>query len=87
MLVHSALALFYLRYSKFINKSWSFGENGLSEIKHKLFEKDNFVGTPHIAASTIEAQIRVGMESATQIIMGLTGKIPDNLLNKDVFNL
>ena len=56
-------------------------------LKHKLFEKENFIGTPHIAASTIEAQIRVGMESATQVIMGLTGKIPDNLLNKDLFNL
>ena len=54
-------------------------------LKHKLLGEENFVGTPHIAASTVEAQIRVGMESATQVIMGLNGEIPDNLLNKDVF--
>ncbi len=51
---------------------------------HKLVNCENFIGTPHIAASTIEAQIRVGMESANQVIMGLNGDIPGNLLNKEI---
>lgn len=52
--------------------------------KSKLFNCENFVGTPHIAASTVEAQIRVGLESANQIIMALNGETPTNLLNNDL---
>jgi len=55
-------------------------------IKNDLLNCDNFVATPHIAASTVEAQIRVGMESVSQIIMALDGEIPTNLLNKDLLN-
>ncbi len=50
-------------------------------LKNDLINCENFVGTPHIAASTLEAQIRVGLESATQIIMALDGELPTNLIN------
>jgi len=49
--------------------------------KSQLLDCENFVGTPHIAASTVEAQIRVGLESASQIVMALNGEKPTNLLN------
>jgi len=55
-------------------------------IKNDLLNCENFVGSPHIAASTVEAQIRVGLESASQIIMALDGDVPTNLLNKEVLD-
>ena len=55
-------------------------------IKNNLLSCDNFVATPHIAASTLEAQIRVGLESALQIMMALEGGVPTNLLNKEVID-
>ena len=55
-------------------------------IKNNLLECENFVATPHIAASTVEAQIRVGLESASQVMMALNGEIPTNLINKEVLD-
>mgnify|MGYP001995883725 CR=1 FL=1 len=55
-------------------------------LKNDLLNCDNFIGTPHIAASTVEAQIRVGLESAEQIISSLNGKVPANLINKDILD-
>ena len=55
-------------------------------LKNKLLNCDNFIGTPHIAASTVEAQIRVGLESANQIITSLNGELPKNLINKEIFD-
>ena len=42
-------------------------------LKNNLLNSDNFIGTPHIAASTVEAQIRVGLESANQMQMSGSG--------------
>tara|TARA_B100000902_G_C27229805_1_gene874166 strand:+ start:333 stop:1298 length:966 start_codon:yes stop_codon:yes gene_type:complete len=50
-------------------------------IKNELLDCNNFIGTPHIAASTVEAQIRVGLESVSQVIMALDGEKPTNIVN------
>ena len=55
-------------------------------LKNNLLNCDNFIGTPHIAASTVEAQIRVGLESANQIINSLNGEVPTNLINKEILD-
>ena len=53
--------------------------------KSPLFESENFQGTPHIGASTIEAQNRVGAEIAGAVIAALDGAAPPgNLVNKGV---
>jgi len=48
---------------------------------HKLFELPNFVGTPHIAAHTEEAQKEVSIIVAKQIIAGLETGIASNAVN------
>lgn len=53
--------------------------------KSPLFESDRFQASPHIGASTIEAQNRVGAEIAGAVIAALDGSPPaGNLVNKDV---
>mmetsp|Transcript_10993 Transcript_10993/g.25756 ORF Transcript_10993/g.25756 Transcript_10993/m.25756 type:complete len:718 (+) Transcript_10993:115-2268(+) len=53
--------------------------------KTPLFESANFQGTPHIGASTIEAQNRVGAEIAGAVLAALDGAAPPgNLVNKAV---
>eukprot|EP00285_Hemiselmis_virescens_P019796 CAMPEP_0173380214 /NCGR_PEP_ID=MMETSP1356-20130122/2937_1 /TAXON_ID=77927 ORGANISM="Hemiselmis virescens, Strain PCC157" /NCGR_SAMPLE_ID=MMETSP1356 /ASSEMBLY_ACC=CAM_ASM_000847 /LENGTH=717 /DNA_ID=CAMNT_0014333733 /DNA_START=48 /DNA_END=2201 /DNA_ORIENTATION=+ len=53
--------------------------------KTPLFESQNFQGTPHIGASTIEAQNRVGAEIANAVLSALDGSAPPgNLVNKAV---
>jgi len=50
-----------------------------------LLEAERFQGTPHIGASTIEAQNRVGAEIANAVLAALDGAPPPgNLVNKDV---
>ncbi len=48
---------------------------------HPLYEFDNVVGTPHLGASTFEAQIRVGQEVVEEVISGLKGEIVKNAVN------
>ena len=53
--------------------------------KSPLLEEDNFQGSPHVGASTIEAQNRVGAEIAGAVLSALDGSPPPgNLVNKDV---
>jgi phosphoserine aminotransferase len=53
--------------------------------KSPLLECDNFQGTPHVGASTIEAQNRVGAEIAGAVLAALDGAAPPgNLVNKAV---
>jgi phosphoglycerate dehydrogenase-like enzyme len=48
-------------------------------------DSDAFQGSPHVGASTIEAQNRVGAEIAGAVIAALDGSPPmGNLVNKDV---
>ncbi len=53
--------------------------------KHKLFELDNFIATSHIGAFTYEASERIGMKLAQNVIQGLKGITPENLVNNPVF--
>ena len=46
-----------------------------------LFEFDNVIVTPHIGASTIEAQENVGITVANQVLSGLKGEIVTNAVN------
>ena len=48
---------------------------------HKLFELDNLYVSPHVAASTYEAQERAGMITAEQIRLVLTGEEPEFCVN------
>jgi len=46
-----------------------------------LFEFKNVVVTPHLGADTVEAQRRVGVNIAEQVIMGLKGELVPNVVN------
>jgi D-3-phosphoglycerate dehydrogenase len=48
---------------------------------YSLTRHENFHGTPHIGAATLEAQQRVGIDIADAVITGLTGKKPKTLVN------
>ena len=50
---------------------------------HPLLQMEHFHGTPHIGASTIEAQGRVGMDIATNVMDVLAGKASDFVVNKE----
>ncbi|MHA1940900.1 MAG: hydroxyacid dehydrogenase [Candidatus Hodarchaeales archaeon] len=49
--------------------------------KHKLFELDNLYVSPHVAASTFEAQERAGMITAEQVRLVLNGESPEFCVN------
>jgi D-3-phosphoglycerate dehydrogenase len=48
-----------------------FSEEPITE--HPLFGRDNVVVTPHLGASTSEAQDRAGVQTAEQVVAALTG--------------
>ena len=50
-------------------------------LKSKLFELDNIYVSPHIAASTHDAQERAGQITAEQVKLTLTGKQPTFCVN------
>ncbi|EMR74076.1 phosphoglycerate dehydrogenase-like oxidoreductase [Thermoplasmatales archaeon SCGC AB-539-N05] len=52
------------------------------EKDNKLLALDNVIATPHIGASTKEAQIGAGTVCAEQMLMVLDGKEPDFCVNK-----
>lgn len=47
----------------------------------ELLACENVIVTPHLGASTIEAQINVGMTVARQVLNGLKGEIVENAVN------
>jgi len=49
--------------------------------EHPLFAFDNVVVTPHLGASTVEAQNRVGINIAEQVINALKGEVVPNAVN------
>ena len=49
---------------------------------HPLFEQDGFHGTPHIGASTLEAQQRVGLDIVKGVISALKGEKPKHQVNR-----
>jgi len=48
---------------------------------HPLFERDDVVVTPHLGASTAEAQDRAGIVTAEQVAAALTGGVVTNAVN------
>jgi len=48
---------------------------------HPLFERSDVVVTPHLGASTSEAQDRAGIDTAGQVIAALTGGVVTNAVN------
>ncbi|HEX5956126.1 MAG TPA: phosphoglycerate dehydrogenase [Solirubrobacterales bacterium] len=48
---------------------------------HPLFERDDVVVTPHLGASTAEAQDRAGIVTAEQVQAALTGGVVTNAVN------
>jgi D-3-phosphoglycerate dehydrogenase len=49
--------------------------------EHPLFSYDNVVVTPHLGASTTEAQDRAGVITAEQVVAALTGGLVTNAVN------
>ena len=49
--------------------------------EHPLFERDDVVVTPHLGASTAEAQDRAGIVTAEQVRAALTGRVVTNAVN------
>jgi D-3-phosphoglycerate dehydrogenase / 2-oxoglutarate reductase len=49
--------------------------------EHPLFERENVVVTPHLGASTAEAQDRAGVVTAEQVRAALTGGVVTNAVN------
>lgn len=55
-------------------------------IHPELIKLDNAVITPHIASATIETRTKMATMAATNLVAGLKGEQPPNLLNPDVLN-
>ncbi|MFX1504600.1 MAG: hydroxyacid dehydrogenase [Promethearchaeota archaeon] len=53
-------------------------------LENRLFDLDNLYVSPHIAASTKEAQERAGQITAEQVRLVLTGKPPEFCVNPQV---
>ncbi len=49
--------------------------------EHPLFGRDDVVVTPHLGASTAEAQDRAGTDTAEQVVAALTGGVVTNAVN------
>ncbi|HET8863102.1 MAG TPA: phosphoglycerate dehydrogenase [Solirubrobacterales bacterium] len=49
--------------------------------EHPLFDRDDVVVTPHLGASTAEAQDRAGVVTAEQVIAALSGGVVTNAVN------
>ncbi len=49
--------------------------------EHPLFGRDDVVVTPHLGASTSEAQDRAGTDTAEQVVAALTGGVVTNAVN------
>jgi D-3-phosphoglycerate dehydrogenase len=49
--------------------------------EHPLFGRDDVVVTPHLGASTVEAQDRAGLVTAEQVRAALTGGVVTNAVN------
>ena len=49
--------------------------------EHPLFGYDNVIVTPHLGASTAEAQDRAGVQTAEQVVAALNGELVSNAVN------
>ena len=53
---------------------------------YKLVKHENFHGTPHIGAATLEAQHRVGLDIAEAVNFALSGEKPSTIVNSQYLN-
>lgn len=53
---------------------------------YQLIRHENFHGTPHIGAATLEAQNRVGLDIAENVNAALSGKKPATVVNSQYLN-
>ncbi|MFB0565400.1 MAG: 2-hydroxyacid dehydrogenase [Candidatus Aminicenantaceae bacterium] len=51
------------------------------EIYNKLFTLDNVILLPHIGSATYETRLKMAMMAARNLVQGLKGEKPDNLIN------
>ncbi|MGD9346754.1 MAG: D-glycerate dehydrogenase [Candidatus Aminicenantes bacterium] len=51
------------------------------EIEEKLLSLDNVVLLPHIGSATYETRLKMAMMAAKNLIQGLSGQKPDNLIS------
>ena len=54
------------------------------EVEPALLHMKNVVLAPHIASASHETRLRMAMMAAENLVTGLTGKRPPNLVNEDV---
>jgi glyoxylate reductase len=55
------------------------------EVEPELVQMKNVVLAPHIASASYETRFRMTMMAAENLVAGLTGKRPPNLVNPEVF--
>jgi lactate dehydrogenase-like 2-hydroxyacid dehydrogenase len=55
------------------------------EVEPELIQMKNVVLAPHIASASYETRFRMTMMAAENLVAGLTGKRPPNLINPEVF--
>ena len=55
------------------------------EVGPELIEMKNVVLAPHIASASRETRLRMATMAAENLVAGLTGRRPPNLVNPDVF--
>jgi glyoxylate reductase len=56
------------------------------DVHPELLKLDNVVLTPHIASATIDSRSKMAAMAAENLIEGLAGRKPPNLLNPEVFH-
>ncbi len=75
---------------KALKEHWIFGA-GLDVYEHEpkipkgLQSLDNVVLQPHTGSATIETRTKMALIAADNMIAGLSGQIPPNCINKEVF--
>lgn len=57
------------------------------QVEPALIEMKNVVLTPHIGSASHETRLRMAVMAAENLLAGLTGKRPPNLVNKEVLSL
>jgi len=55
-----------------------------TDPKNPLLKLDNVVATPHIASASIETRTKMALLAVENIIAALEGRVPPNLVNKEV---
>jgi lactate dehydrogenase-like 2-hydroxyacid dehydrogenase len=55
------------------------------EVEPELLQMKNVVLAPHIASASYETRLRMAKMAAENLVAGLTGKRPPNLVNGEVF--